>query len=270
MGKYRIKDISGRMIGYAQSQSSEIAEGIFGFLLALIAAPILLFIIGLFVGLNSLWSWATHIWITPFPLINGLIVIAVLSIFAAIAIRILKTGRSDITEIYEPMDREVFNRLGINGKLYVCFWGAFAGAFRSGIVIGSSLFIALMITVLISGYDSPNIESPSFVFPLAPAIGVIWVLLTAIGFMFNDRDDPRRQRSNVATTIYYSVLFWVIAPLIGMIVLNITNNESARTFYFTMDGSMLLDGAVASVVGGTLMGVLVAPSIGRWATRWFA
>lgn len=94
---YRITDKKGRTVGYARDQGAELAAAILGGIvligLAIVLVPFVIVGAGLYfsgVAFLIYWEWATQIGITPYPNINGVIVVVITGITGAGLVRYLR------------------------------------------------------------------------------------------------------------------------------------------------------------------------------------
>ena len=277
MRRFRVKDRSGRTIGYLEEEPGFL-DSIVGFILLLFIAPVILLISGLYFGVSAVWNLATRVPITPAPHINGLIVMVVLSVIVAVIIRSLPKGRANVLYIDVPIGTKIFYLLNIHGKIYTLTLGFIIGALITGFAVGIGMFFFSIPLgwLLESQYEGQlyrsdrvaidsNSQAPMTLLPMS-LVGLIWIILAGVSFLFERRDTSIRSRENFVRVMTMVVLLCSVAPIVGMILLMVLQTHSWNDFVVTSiddyrEFQWFFSNVAATILGGAVVGLLTAPFV---------
>jgi hypothetical protein len=259
MSRYRIKDRSGRTIGYAENTTDQFLGGVLGGILAvvlfLIIGPIVLTALGAGWVVVTVWNWGTHLPITPFPNLNGVLIVALAATVLWILGSSVKQGTSEFDK-----DRFFWSQT-IRAKLAAIIIATLCGLVFALLMLipGIAAFIVFALTVKIvfdyipgwlfsseyllwefpEYWDSILLLVPSF-----PGGLGFFGLVTLILYTLKQGEVlPLRQ----SFQIFFIV---VIGPLLGALVLNLTGLDVSLTEDLVLT-------LVQTGFGGLLAGFLI-------------
>lgn len=249
---YRITGKNGRTIGYARNQGIELAGMLVGSIAVIVLAMILvpLFLVGYGVVLSAqgfliFWDWATAVSLTPFPNLNGVLVITMLGIVGGLLVRYMRVHLVLLVSFTHILSLTI-------ATFMVSFW-IIAILVAIGVIAGipllavSWLFSTITPIAILLGIGQQftlvlsNVIEPVWLIPLVFPTG--WLCAKIIGIF--DKRELFATTSNLTPTAGLNFLLLAIASWVGMLLLNP---------YLSTDKSLLP--VLGSVLGVALWGAI--------------
>jgi hypothetical protein len=245
---YRITDRKGKTIGYVGDHRLELLVMAIGGTVLLGLAIIIAPLVAIGMGLQLLipwylifWNWATSLPLTPFPNLNGILVIATIGVIGGLLVRY---ARIHLILLY-PL-----------GHIASLVFAVIMAAVSIGIVfliIRPTIGILLFVIAWLFSSHIPLVVLVHFDMLRDMLIGVPWltpVLLPLRWVCFRiigmfDKRDRFVSSSMLSPTIGFNFVVMAIESWAGMLLAHV---------FFSMEGISLL--AFGAILGATLWGVL--------------